>query len=206
MVSKSRFFRYTFIICINHSLHHRIIVPALEIIHIQFGVIIITAIANWVQCADFGILCIGDIEDFTPTIIGVFRNSLTGSIDNADHIALRDILMLHAVYRLAIAHAIHIIMIRDRLAVALGCCKIMCIFPREFPCCAIVIAQRIAYSIIRNRSAIVTGQQVFPIRIRIFIRVRCGLLRFGIGCFDLSNIARCIVSICVFQILLWQLF
>ena len=68
------------------------------------------------------------------------------------------------------------------------------------------IDQWIANSIIRNRSAIVTGQQVFPIRIRILIRVRCGLIRFGICCFDRSNIARCIVSICVFQILLWQLF
>ena len=68
------------------------------------------------------------------------------------------------------------------------------------------IAQWIAYSVICNRSAIATSQQVFPIRIRILIRVRCGLIRFGIGCFDLSNIARCIVSICVFQILLWQLF
>ena len=68
------------------------------------------------------------------------------------------------------------------------------------------IAQWIAYSIIRNRSTVVTGQQVFPIRIRILIRVRCGLIRFGICRFDRSNIARRIVGIRVFQILLWQLF
>ena len=70
--------------------------------------------------------------------------------------------------------------------------------PCKRPCCAVVVRQRIANRVIRNRLTVVAGHQVGPIRVSVTVlhdgrRLASVLVRFY-----LTEIEACVIDIFIF--------
>ena len=67
-----------------------VIISALEVIEAGFGVVVVAAVAEGVQVCDGEVLALGfgDAEDIAPGVVGIFRDSLVGTVEDFHHIAL----------------------------------------------------------------------------------------------------------------------
>ena len=77
------------IIPIDKPSHNRVIIPALEVVHTDFGVIIIPAITVGVNRGDGAVGGIGNDRADTPCVVGITRNSFNVLIENRYNIALQ---------------------------------------------------------------------------------------------------------------------
>ena len=147
---------------IDEPSHGRIVIPALEEVEPGFGIVVIPAVTQGIECADVGVGGVSDIQQLAPWVVGITHDLRAGINVQADHIALQ----------------IPVIVVSGTIQFDRNRSALIVVIERQHPVAGLFGQQLATYSIILCRHTVNGFLRAHTVR-TVAVRKRFSALRHG---------------------------